>query len=257
MVLACALLLCGCKKSFLDTKQPGVTDINDFFKTDADGTEAIMACYNMLDALNASIWTSMWMAKASLCDEIYTGGQNSGDRPEYQELTTFTFGPTNSVITNIYRYAFMTIYRTNKIVDGFTSPTPYQALVVAEAKTIRAYMYLELVSLYGPVPLTTHELSPSEWQAKSSTIDELYAQIELDLNDAIAALPVKSAMAFIHLLNLDMEQMRWHIANYSESPLNLVRNRYSNLVGLPHAAMIGQMHLAICGTILQELIRAI
>ena len=194
MVLACTILLCGCSKSFLDTKQPGVTDINDFFKTDADGTQAIMACYNMLDALNASIWTSMWMAKASLCDEIYTGGANSGDRPEYQELTTFTFGPTNSVITNIYRYAFMTIYRTNKIVDGFTSPTPYQALVVAEAKTIRAYMYLELVSLYGPVPLTTHELSPSEWQAKSSTIDELYAQIELDLNDAIAALPVKSAM---------------------------------------------------------------
>jgi hypothetical protein len=90
----------------------------------------------------------------------------------------------------------MTIYRANKIVDGFaTNPTPYQARVVGEAKAIRAYMYLELVSLFGPVPLTTHELAPSEWQAPSSTIEELYAQIELDLNEAIAALPVKSAMA--------------------------------------------------------------
>jgi len=195
MVLVSTLLLFKCSESFLDTIQPGVTDINNYFKTDDDGTQAIMACYNMLTALNNSVWTSEWIAKASLCDEIYTGGENSGDRPEYQELTTFTFGPTNGVVTNIYRYAYMTIYRANKIVDGFVNPTPYQALVIAEAKTIRAYMYMELVSLYGPVPLTTHELAPSEWQAKSSTIEELYAQIELDLNDAIAALPVKSAMA--------------------------------------------------------------
>jgi starch-binding outer membrane protein, SusD/RagB family len=195
MVLVSTLLLFGCSESFLDTKQAGVTDINDFFKTDAEGTQAIMSCYNMLRTMNGSIWTSMWMAKMSLCDEIYTGGENSGDRPEYQELTTFTFGPTNGPITNIYRYAYMTIYRANKIVDGFAAnPTPYQVYVVAEAKTIRAYMYMELVSLYGPVPLTIHELAPSEWQAKSSTIPDLYAQIELDLNDAIADLPVKSEM---------------------------------------------------------------
>lgn len=187
-------LLFGCSESFLDMDQKGVISIDEFYKTDEDATQAIVACYNMLTTMNGSIWTSMWMAKMSLCDEIYTGGENSGDRPEYQELTTFTFGPTNTVITNVYRYAYMTIYRANKIVDLFTDPTPYQKKVIAEAKTIRALMYLELVSLYGPVPLTIHELSPAEWQAPNSTVDAIYAQIELDLNEAIEELPVKSGM---------------------------------------------------------------
>jgi len=194
ILLLSGCLLFGCSESFLDMDQVGVTSIDDFFKTDADGTQAIMACYNMLTTMNGSIWTSMWMAKMSLCDEIYTGGENSGDRPEYQELTTFTFGPTNAVITNVYRYTYMAIYRANKIVDGFSDPTPYQELVIAEAKTIRAYMYLELVSLYGPVPLTIHELAPSEWQAPNSTVEAIYAQIELDLEEAISTLPVKSGM---------------------------------------------------------------
>jgi hypothetical protein len=55
-------------------------------------------------------------------------------------------------------------------------------------------MYLELVSLFGPVPLTVHELAPSQWQAPNSTTEAIYAQIELDLTEAISKLPVKSEL---------------------------------------------------------------
>jgi hypothetical protein len=185
-------------------EQPGVTQVKNYYKTDADATGGIISCYNMMRAMNSSVWTSFWMTKESLSDDIYTGGENSGDRPEYQELNKFTFGPTNGPITNIYRYSYMVIYRANMIVDNFKTPTPYQKIVIAEAKAIRAYMYFELATLYGNVPLVLHELLPTEYSQPNSTSitnadgtitpTGLYTQIEKDLTEAMADLPLRSQL---------------------------------------------------------------
>ena len=204
VALISLLFLAGCSSSFLDMNQPGVTQVTNYYKTDADATGAIMSCYNMMRAMNSSVWTSFWMTKESLSDDIYTGGENSGDRPEYQELNKFTFGPTNGPITNIYRYSYMVIYRANMIVDNFKTPTTYQKTVIAEAKAIRAYMYFELATLYGNVPLVLHELLPTEYaQPNSASVTNtdgtvtptgLYAQIEKDLTEAMADLPLRSQL---------------------------------------------------------------
>jgi hypothetical protein len=204
VALISLLFLAGCSSSFLDMNQPGVTQVTNYYKTDADATGAIMSCYNMMRAMNSSVWTSFWMTKESLSDDIYTGGENSGDRPEYQELNKFTFGPTNGPITNIYRYSYMVIYRANMIVDNFKTPTTYQKTVIAEAKAIRAYMYFELATLYGNTPLVLHELLPTEYaQPNSASVTNadgtvtptgLYAQIEKDLTEAMADLPLRSQL---------------------------------------------------------------
>lgn len=204
VALISLLFLAGCSSSFLDMEQPGVTQVKNYYKTDADATGGIISCYNMMRAMNSSVWTSFWMTKESLSDDIYTGGENSGDRPEYQELNKFTFGPTNGPITNIYRYSYMVIYRANMIVDNFKTPTPYQKIVIAEAKAIRAYMYFELATLYGNVPLVLHELLPTEYaQPNSTSITNadgtitptgLYTQIEKDLTEAMADLPLRSQL---------------------------------------------------------------
>lgn len=202
VVLVSLLFLAGCSSDFLDIQQQGVTKVTDFYKTDTDATGAIMSCYNMMRAMNASVWTSFWMTKESLSDDIYTGGENAGDRPEYQELNTFTFSSTNDPITKIYKYSYMVIYRANMIVDNFKTPTPYQKIVIAEAKAIRAYMYFELATLYGNVPLVLHELLPTEYaQPNSASVTNadgtitptgLYTQIEKDFTEAIVDLPLRS-----------------------------------------------------------------
>jgi starch-binding outer membrane protein, SusD/RagB family len=204
VALISLLFLAGCSSSFLDMEQPGVTQVKNYYKTDADATGAIISCYNMMRAMNSSVWTSFWMTKESLSDDIYTGGENSGDRPEYQELNKFTFGSTNGPITNIYKYSYMVIYRANMIVDNFKTPTPYQKIVIAEAKAIRAYMYFELATLYGNVPLVLHELLPTEYaQPNSTSITNadgtitptgLYTQIEKDLTEAMSDLPLRSQL---------------------------------------------------------------
>jgi len=234
IALVSLLFLAGCASDFLDIQQKGVTKVTDFYKTDADATGAIMGCYNMMRGLQASSWTSMWMTKESLSDDIYTGGQSSSDRPEYQELNTFSFGTTNSPITNIYKYQYMVIYRANMIIDNFKTPTAYQKLVIAEAKAIRAYMYFDLATLYGNVPLVLHELLPTEYAQPNSaavtnpdgtiTPTGLYAQIEKDLTEAIADLPRK---ADLKAANSDISRFSKGTAQAFLGKTQLYEKKYS------------------------------
>ena len=64
-------------------------------------------------------------------------------------------------------------------------------IVVGEAKCLRAYYYLVLVTQYGNVTLNLIESSETPiMEPKRATIEEIYAQIISDLKDASNALQV-------------------------------------------------------------------
>jgi hypothetical protein len=152
----------------------------------------------MYRAMNSSVWTSLWLIKTSMGDEIYIGGQSSTDQPDYQSINRFTFDPTNAWITNAYNYSYQIIYRANLIIDNFgalAAPSAYQKEVVGEAKVLRAYAYFELTTLWGTPPLVLHELAPSQYNQPNSDPATLWSAIQKDLNDASAVLPVKSGQA--------------------------------------------------------------
>ncbi len=71
------------------------------------------------------------------------------------------------------------------------------ATFVAEAKFFRAYIYFDLLQQFGGVPLVLKpiEVGASELQAPRNTRDEVVDQIIKDLEEAIAALPLESAIA--------------------------------------------------------------
>jgi hypothetical protein len=83
----------------------------------------------------------------------------------------------------------------NKVVPGNDAN---MKVIVAEAKAIRAFSYLELVTMYGDVPLITvnaANISDPVFNTARTPKAEVYAQIEKDLNEAILLLPLKSAYA--------------------------------------------------------------
>src|SRR5208282_3840741 len=57
------------------------------------------------------------------------------------------------------------------------------------------YCYLELVSMWGQVPLVLTPVGLANQAQPNSTYALLYAQIDQDCTDAIKALPVKSQLA--------------------------------------------------------------
>lgn len=191
--LAAFVLGTGCKK-FLDQEVPGAFAEQDFYKTDDDATQAVTAVYDMMQAHYNNNWGSLFMVKTLLSDESNAGGSDAGDQPGYQTLDNYTFDATNDKVRDAWRMCYFTIYRANKVVNKIEPVNDLRKRLIAEAKFLRAYNYFELVSLWGDVPLVLDDIPPAQYTTTGRKAKaEVYAQIEKDLNEAIAVLPLKSA----------------------------------------------------------------
>lgn len=191
---ACLTLATGCKKNFLDQQVPGALDVNQFYKTDQDATQAVTAIYDLMTAHYNGFWASSYVVKTMLSDESNAGGSGPGDQEGYQRLDDFTFDAQNDKVQGAWNLNYGAIYRANNVINKVDQGTNLRKRLVAEAKFLRAINYLDLVTLWGDVPLVTTEITPSQFnttpRAKKA---DVYALIVKDLQDAIAALPEKSA----------------------------------------------------------------
>jgi hypothetical protein len=89
--------------------------------------------------------------------------------------------------------SYFTIYRANKIVNRVLPETDLRKRIIGEAKFIRAYNYFELVTLWGDVPLVLDDIPPAQYTSTGRKAKaDVWTQIEKDLNEAIAALPLKN-----------------------------------------------------------------
>ena len=61
-------------------------------------------------------------------------------------------------------------------------------LYQAEAKFLRAYYHFDLFRHYGPIPVLTEMLAPSEYAQSRNTMTEVFTQIVTDLEEAIPIL---------------------------------------------------------------------
>lgn len=113
---------------------------------------------------------------------------------------TFSNG-TNTIPTTDgnWNTAYTRIRATNYLLNKastYTTPSEIEKYV-AEAQFFRAYLYFDLLQLFGGVPIVKTLLSPEspELQAPRNSRDEVVDFIIADLESAIAVLPLESAIA--------------------------------------------------------------
>lgn len=80
------------------------------------------------------------------------------------------------------------INQANNVTDGKTEDI---AVLVAEAKVIRAFMHLTLTTYYGPITLCTNEVGAIDKAPKRNSLNEIYSSITTDLKDAAEVLGVQ------------------------------------------------------------------
>lgn len=177
----------GCN-DFLDTEQPGVTSQEDFYQTDDEALQALYAIYDKLQS--QALYTFEY--KNLLSDDAQAGGGSRSDNTYGNELNEFTISTSNTIVEDMYTKYYEMIYCANILLQNVENDSDTKALCIAEAKCLRAYAYFELVTLWGPVPLVLEPLDADNYNQPNSTISELYAQIETDLEEAIEGLPLKS-----------------------------------------------------------------
>lgn len=109
------------------------------------------------------------------------------------EFYTNTLRADNGANNNIWGSAYKQLYSTNALIEGITNNINLSEAtknrISGEAKFIRAFIYYYLVHLYDEVPLvltTSYDINQS---LARTPIDEIYNQIQKDLENALIYLP--------------------------------------------------------------------
>lgn len=116
-----------------------------------------------------------------------------------REFGLRNIAPSNGALTTLWADAYNGINRANNVLAGIPEASDLTAAHAAEyrgaALFIRAALYLDLVRWFGGVPLV---LEPSKGVGPESlvsraTVDEVYARIVQDLEEAAGLLPAARA----------------------------------------------------------------
>jgi len=164
---------------------------DDYFKTSADYEAALVGTY---DVLQWNIYSVMIGDIAS--DNSFCGGESATDVIGMQKIDDMIHVPNNDQLTSTWKWLYEGINRANYMIENKDKlDFSRKAQLYGEVHFLRAYYYFELVKIFGDVPLfTDSRLTASD----SNTLTRapkasVYAQIEKDLNDAIAVLPAEKS----------------------------------------------------------------
>ena len=189
-----ALMLAGGCEDFLEQEVPGAITADVFYETDEEAAQAVIAIYDVMTAHYSQAWSSMYLVKTLPSDESYAAGSGPGDQPDYQTLDNFTHGAENDIINKTWRLTYAAITLANRVINNVEPTNDFRERLIAEAKVLRAYAYMDLVSLWGDVPLVLKDVRAEEWTSTPRAPKaEVWAQIEKDLKEATEELPLKSA----------------------------------------------------------------
>jgi len=182
----------ACKNDFLDTEDVTTATEQNFYRTPDDGYKALVGCYDGLQAVWAD-GISLPVASEIMSDNCF-GGTGNSDGLGYQMMDELDKARSPSDMNlfgaNWIAY-YKAIYRCNMLISKLDqiqwgSNTELRSTYESEARFLRAYLYFDMVRLWGNIPLLT---VPSKENLPQVNPDEIYKVIAEDLKFASANLP--------------------------------------------------------------------
>lgn len=185
MCLAVFLFTLSACENRLDIRQHGATSSDNFYKNDQECWEGLATVYSYLE----KNWIQQDYPVANmLSDDVYAGGGTRGDNVGYEEINEFRHTTANVQIKETFEAYYYTVYRCNLLINSVeqnVESTNIMKRCAAEARVIRAFSYLRLASIFGECPLIIELITDGNYARPESSLSEIYAQIEQDLQDAI------------------------------------------------------------------------
>ena len=195
IAFAAALTLGSCKKSFLELDPRGTQLEDNFYKNQTEVYQGLIATYDVMQWGNSGGYTMKMPLLTVASDEAAAGGSDASDQPSWVAYNNFTLDPLRGPQAGLWSKLYAGIYRANLFlgkVEGVPGlDASFKSRTIAEAKTLRAYFYFDLVRWFGKVPLITGAIPTAElYSVPQVEASETYAQIEKDLTEAIPDLPL-------------------------------------------------------------------
>lgn len=175
--------------SNLDKLNPNSIPADSYYQTVTDLNYAVNAAYAVLQ--DQTLVGREWFFIHDLRSDDMASGGGQLETPRLQVLIG-TDDASNFVTNSVFAGLYAIVHRTNAIVENGAKATippadqPLANRLIAEAKFLRAWAYFDLVSIWGGVPLYTEYVKTLSGYKARASVDDVYAFIIQNLNDAIA-----------------------------------------------------------------------
>lgn len=169
-----------------------LTDTN-FYKTTDDAYAALVGCYDGLQVATGASGLGVPVISEVMSDDCF-GGTGASDGYNYALIDEFdkSRSPADvDLLNNNWIAYYRAIYRCNLFLLNmdqidWKGDTALRNMYESETKFIRAYVYFEMVRLWGNIPLLT---APSTDNIPQAAPEEVYKVIAEDLVFAADNLP--------------------------------------------------------------------
>jgi hypothetical protein len=188
------ILINSCGEKYLEVANPNELSPDTYFKNESQVQAAINASYGNLQT-TGMYNRVMWFANDNMSHESSGSGGLEVDKRQYLD---FTYDATHGAIEGYWASCYNGIKKANLIINNVDkiAEIPEELLSAerkakyeGEAKFLRALYHFYLVVRFGDVPISLGD--PTAVGLPRSSVADVYAQIELDLNDAISKLLTK------------------------------------------------------------------
>lgn len=186
-----AISAVSCEK-FLDQRPSDNESVANFYKTEADISQAVNAAYQSLAGSKQYggnfIYFFEIRSDNSYCESITSSGGIYGD------IDLFRESPYNTLLNATWVGCYDGIKRCNVVIDRIDDISIDQTLkdkYKGEMLFIRALTYFNLVRMWGDVPLITEYVDDpfSTFKVGRTPTTDVYKQIISDLKEAASLLP--------------------------------------------------------------------
>ncbi|MEM9546163.1 MAG: RagB/SusD family nutrient uptake outer membrane protein [Bacteroidota bacterium] len=190
LIFATVFLLLSCE-DFLDREPLDQITQSSFYNTAEDADLAAKAMYSVPQSVN-------WYGKSWMITEIPSDNSTSGGNdPDFSPIDNFTINADNIPNAEFWTEHYRLITYANQVLENvppIIMDEDQKSELLGEARFMRAFSYFDLVRIYGGVPIIREVATiDTDVFVSRSEVDEVYELIIMDLEDAVANLPLQRA----------------------------------------------------------------
>lgn len=191
-IAAAMISLVACQKDFVDITPKGQFLTQNYYQNQEQAYGALIAVYDIMRKNSGGFENVITMMDAG-SDDTYAGGGGATDGAGIQGFSNHIDLTDLTIPRSFWSDYYQGIFKANMLMVKLPSTTMDETLktrYVAEAKALRAMCYFNLVRMFKNIPLLLEPLTATNmYDVVQDTPENIYAQIEKDLTEAIAVLP--------------------------------------------------------------------
>jgi hypothetical protein len=182
----------SCSDDMLVTTDPTRIGADLFYKNETQLLQALNGVYGQLQTITNTAYIFQEFPSDNTTLDFNPLDRGGAAGWEAFEFSTVNQG--NGEIANVWNQYYSMMYNINYALEksaGSTVDAALKAPIEGQLKFIRAYGYFNLVQYFGDVVLVTQTLANPDaaFELARSPQAEVWAQVEKDLKEAVAALP--------------------------------------------------------------------